>query len=143
VIVTMDVDAIAQLWIVRDYLPELLGQHAARFPSIDDVCELLPNARSEVLPVPRGCQDGFMAAFWARPEAYLDPAARAATSPWHDLPAPVVDRGLAQLRRDLDSGAWSRRYGSLLARDELDVGLRLIIADRSESRPRERRAVRA
>jgi hypothetical protein len=84
-----------------------------------------------------------MAAFWARPEAYLDPAARAATSPWHDLPAPVVNRGLAQLRRDLDSGAWSRRYGSLLARDELDVGLRLIIADRSESRPRERRAVRA
>jgi SAM-dependent methyltransferase len=130
VIVTMDVDAIAQLWVVRDYLPELLGQHAARFPSIDGLCELLPNAKSEVLPVPRECQDGFMAAFWARPEAYLDPAARVATSPWHDLPGPVVDRGLAQLREDLDSGDWSRRYGDLLALDERDVGLRLITADR-------------
>jgi hypothetical protein len=69
-----------------------------------------------------------MAAFWARPEAYLDPAARLATSPWHDLPAPVVDRGLAQLRQDLDSGDWRRRYSNLFMSDELDVGLRLITA---------------
>jgi hypothetical protein len=69
-----------------------------------------------------------MAAFWARPEAYLDPVARMATSPWHDLPEPVVDRALARLRDDLDSGDWQRRYGSLLALDELDVGLRLVVA---------------
>lgn len=129
VIVTMDVDAIAQLWIVQDYLPELLGQHAARFPTVERLCELLPNAKSEVLPVPRECEDGFMAAFWARPEAYLDPAARLATSPWHDLPEPVVDRALEPLRKDLDSGDWQRRYGSLLTLDELDVGLRLITAE--------------
>jgi hypothetical protein len=71
-----------------------------------------------------------MAAFWARPHAYLDPAARAATSPWHDLPAAVVDRALAQLQEDLDSGDWQRRHGHLLARTELDVGLRLITARR-------------
>jgi hypothetical protein len=41
-----------------------------------------------------------------------------------------VDRGLAQLREDLDSGDWSRRYGDVIARDELDVGLRLITAGR-------------
>jgi hypothetical protein len=40
VIVTMDVQQLAQLWIVRDYLPELLGQHMAKFPSIDDLCRL-------------------------------------------------------------------------------------------------------
>jgi SAM-dependent methyltransferase len=130
VIVTIDVDAIAQLWVVQDYLPELLGQHAARFPTVERLCELLPNAKPEVLPVPRECEDGFMAAFWARPEAYLDPAARLATSPWHDLPDPVVDRALVRLRDDLDSGDWQRRYGSLLTLDELDVGLRLITAVR-------------
>jgi ubiquinone/menaquinone biosynthesis C-methylase UbiE len=128
VIVTMDFDTVARQWIIRDYLPELLGHHAARFPRIDRLCELLPNAKSEILPVPRECQDGFMAAFWARPEMYLDPAARVATSPWHDLPAAVVDRALARLRRDLDNGDWHRRYGDLLACDELDVGLRLITA---------------
>jgi SAM-dependent methyltransferase len=130
VLVTMDVDALAELWIVRDYLPELLGEHAARFPSIDRLRDLLPNAEVEVLRVPRECEDGFMGAFWGRPHAYLDPAARAATSPWHDLPPAVVDRALSQLREHLDSGEWQRRYGDLLACDELDVGLRLITARR-------------
>jgi SAM-dependent methyltransferase len=130
VLVTMDVGALGELWIVRDYLPELLGQHAARFPTIDRLRDLLPNVEVEVLPIPRECEDGFMAAFWARPYAYLDPAARAATSPWHDLPAAVVDRALTQLRADLDSGAWQRRHGHSLARNELDVGLRLITARR-------------
>jgi SAM-dependent methyltransferase len=127
VIVTVDVQVIAQQWIVRDYLPELLGQHAG-FPAIDRLCELLGDARSEVLPVPRECEDGFMAAWWARPEAYLDPAIRAATSTWHDLPEPAVDRALTRLREDLDNGDWQRRYSSILAKDELDVGLRLITA---------------
>lgn len=130
VLVTMDIRALGELWIVHDYLPELLGQHAARFPTIAQLQNLLPNAQVEVLPVPRECEDGFMAAFWARPHAYLDPEARMATSPWHDLPAAVVDRALAQLRGHLDSGEWQSRYGHLLGCSELDVGLRLITASR-------------
>ncbi len=129
VIVTVDGSVIAQQWVVRDYLPELLDQHTG-FPAIDRLCELLPNARSEVLPVPRDCQDGFMAAWWARPEALLDPAIRAATSTWRDLPEPVVDRALTRLREDLDRGEWQRRYSVILAQEKLDVGLRLIIAGR-------------
>ena len=127
VLVTMDVGTLGELWIVRDYLPELLGQHA-RFPAIDRLRDLLPNAQVEVLPVPRECEDGLMAAFWARPLAYLDPTVRAATSPWHELPAAVVERALVQLREHLDSGEWQRRHGRLLARTELDVGLRLVTA---------------
>lgn len=125
-LVTMDNSL--DLWIVQDYLPELLGKHAARFPDIDHLRELLPHPEVRVLPVPRDCHDGFMAAFWARPDAYLDPATRAATSPWHDLPPAVVDRALAQLREDLDTGEWRRRYGDLMTRTELDVGLRLVTA---------------
>ena len=62
VIVTMDVATLARLWIIDDYLPELLGEHAARFPSIERLCQLLPNPRVEVLAVPRDCTDGFLAA---------------------------------------------------------------------------------
>ncbi len=79
VIVTMDPAALANLWIVGEYLPELMGFHAARFPSIDRLRELLPGADVDVLAVPHDCRDGFMAAFWARPRAYLEPATRAAT----------------------------------------------------------------
>lgn len=128
VLVTME-DSL-NLWIVHDYLPELLGQHAARFPTIDHLCELLPHPEVRVLRVPHDCQDGFMAAFWARPDAYLDPTTRAATSPWHDLAPTVVDRALTQLREDLDTGEWRRRYGDLLTHTELDVGMRLITATR-------------
>jgi SAM-dependent methyltransferase len=126
VIVTMDVATLARLWIIDDYLPELLGEHAARFPSINRLRELLPNSCVEVLAVPRDCTDGFLAALWARPHALLDPATRAATSPWYELPAATVEAALARLERDLQDGTWRERYGHLLEQAELDVGLRLI-----------------
>jgi SAM-dependent methyltransferase len=126
VIVTMDVQRLAQLWIVRDYLPELLGPHMAKFPSMEDLCSLLTDPEVEILPVPHDCTDGFMAALWARPEAYLDPATRAATSPWYDLPDDLADRALERLGADLRSGEWHQRYAGLLDLQELDVGLRLI-----------------
>jgi len=126
VIVIMDVPTLAQLWIIADYLPEFVGRHTARFPSIEWLCELLPNSTAEVLAVPRDCTDGFPAALWARPHALLDPATRAATSPWYDLPEATVQRALTRLRSDLEDGTWRQRYGYLLEQTELDVGLRLI-----------------
>src|SRR4051812_33190722 len=129
VILTMDVDQLARLWIVRDYFPEMVATHAAQFPPVARLLEVLPRASARVLPVPRDCRDGFMAALWARPEAYLDPAIRAATSPWYELPAGLVEERLRLLSADLDSGRWHRRYGPLLRHDELDVGLRLITSE--------------
>jgi SAM-dependent methyltransferase len=134
VLVTMDVEVLAQLWLFRDYLPETAADHAARFPSIRRLLGLLPNAATAVIPVPRDCADGFMAAFWGRPEAYLDPRIRVATSPWHLLAPETVDRALDRLERDLASGEWDRRHGDLRRRQELDVGLRLVVADLGERR---------
>ncbi len=129
VLATMDVGALGQLWIIRDYLPETLTAHAAGFPSTTRLQELLPRATIAVIPVPRHCTDGFMAAFWGRPEAYLDPGVRTATSPWHQLAPETATRALDQLRSDLASGQWDRRYGHLRHYPELDVGLRLISAE--------------
>ena len=84
--------------------------------------------RVEVLPVPHDCTDGFMAAYWRRPEAYLDPGVRAGISSLAQLGDAVLAPGLARLRADLDSGAWQRRYGDVLALDEFDGGYRLVIA---------------
>lgn len=53
---------------------------------------------------------------------------------WH-----VRERGLERLRADLEPGAWARRNADLLALDELDLGLRLLVAgevaDRRPSPP--------
>jgi hypothetical protein len=36
---------------------------------------------------------------------------------------------LENLRRDLGTGAWERRYADLLTLDEYDAGYRLVVAD--------------
>jgi SAM-dependent methyltransferase len=134
VLVTMDVDVLVELWLIRDYVPEMIDAHAARYPSIGWLLDALPGATVSSLPVPRDCTDGFMAAYWGRPEAYLDPAIRAGTSPWQRLSAHVVDRALDRLQADLRDGEWDRRYGRLRRRETLDVGLRLIRYEQPRSR---------
>jgi SAM-dependent methyltransferase len=126
VLVTMDPARLARFWLLRDYLPEALAAHAGLFPSIRDLCRLLPGAAVRGLPVPRDCTDGFMAAYWGRPEAYLDPEVRAASSPWHQAPPPAVARAIGRLRADLASGSWDRWYGHLRFLTQFDVGLRIV-----------------
>ena len=129
VVVTMDVSVLAEHWLIREYVPETLPAHAAGFPPITSLLGALPGSTASAMPVPRDCTDGFMAAFWGRPEAYLDPQIRRATSPWHQLPPAVVTRAVDTLRSDLENGEWNRRHGHLRRQPTLDVGLRLIRAE--------------
>ncbi|MEP6893814.1 MAG: hypothetical protein ABI927_08555 [Gaiellaceae bacterium] len=69
------------------------------------------------------------ATLWARPEGYLDPRVRAATSVWHQIPQTATARALAQLSSDLSTGKWDERYGHLRTTPEWDVGRRLIRAE--------------
>lgn len=80
------------------------------------------------VPVPADCTDGFGAAYWRRPEAYLDPAVHAGQSWLAQLPADDLAAGTARLRADLDSGAWAERHADLLELDEYDTGYRLAVA---------------
>ena len=77
---------------------------------------------------PHDCTDGFLQAYWRRPEAYLDSSIRAGISALVLLDQAVVTRGVARLRSDLDSGVWDERFGHLRKADVLDVGYRLVIA---------------
>ncbi len=85
----------------------------------------------DVVPVlvPRDCLDGFGAAYWARPEAYLHPDVQAGMSWLAQLPPDVLARGTARLAADLESGEWHRRFGHLLDLDTYDAGYRLLIAE--------------
>jgi SAM-dependent methyltransferase len=129
VLLTLDLDVTAEMWLCRDYLPEIVEHDRKTFPSITHLQGVLPGPRVEVVPVPADCTDGFCIALWSRPEAHLDPGVRVASSIWHLLSPPVVDSGLNRLRQDLESGEWDRRHGQLRARTALDVGLRLVTAE--------------
>ena len=82
------------------------------------------------LPIPGDCVDGFLGAFWQRPDAYLDQGVREGISSFGRLSS--VEGQLARLRRDLVSGQWERQYGALRGRESLDIGYRLVVTDRSK-----------
>lgn len=128
-LLTLDLDVTAQVWLCRDYLPEIVEHDRKAFPTIAHLQTVLPNVQIETVPVPTDCTDGFFVALWSRPEAHLDPNVRHASSTWHRLPPAVIENSLDRLRHDLDSGEWDRRYGHLRTLDTLDVGLRLVKAE--------------
>jgi hypothetical protein len=78
--------------------------------------------------IPHDFTDGFQAAFWRRPEMYLNPSIRSASSTFACLPSEVVEPGIQRLRRDLESGEWHRKYGDLMDKESVDYGHRLIVA---------------
>lgn len=121
--------AVERLWIVRDYLPEIGALDLGRFPPVGDIAAWLGGAALEVVPCPNDCADGFLGAYWGRPEAYLDPVVQAANSALPALDPQIVARGMGRLAGDLSSGAWDRRHGWLRRRREHDIGLRLIVAE--------------
>lgn len=116
----------ARFWLARDYLPELADVWA-ELPSVQEVAAAAgPDAETHVLPVPWDCVDGFLPAYWRRPEAYLDADVRQTMSGLQLLDPEVLSRGIAALRRDLEDGTWRTRNKELLDQDSLDVGWRLI-----------------
>jgi SAM-dependent methyltransferase len=130
VLLTVDVDVEADMWLLRDYLPEIVERDRREFPAIARiVAELQAPTRVIPVPVPADCHDGFLLAFWNRPEAVLDPGARAATSGFARTDRTRETEAVTRLERDLATGAWDARHGHLRGLAELDLGLRLVVAE--------------
>lgn len=125
---TWDPHHVPELWLVEEYLPEIRRLEHGRFTSLSTVAEALGAHTVLPFPVPHDFTDGFQIAYWRRPEAYLDPVVRRASSTFAQLPPSVVEPAIARLRRDLASGAWHRRHADLLNRDCVDYGYRLLVA---------------
>lgn len=115
-----------RFWLGPEYFAHLLDDEGDPFPSLAEQAAAL-DAEVEVVPIPADCRDGFMSAFWRRPEAYLDPAVRAGISSLAKCSDEELAEGLARLRADIESGAWARRHADLLRLDEVDLGYRLLI----------------
>jgi SAM-dependent methyltransferase len=116
----------AGMWLTQDYFPEIVEQGKAIFPPVEFCREALGKTSITTIPIPHDCTDGFLQAYWRRPEAYFDPGVRGAISSFAQVQN--VELGLSRLRRDLDDGTWHKRYGHLLAEKELDLGYRLVVS---------------
>jgi SAM-dependent methyltransferase len=125
IVLTWDPSA-ASFWLVDDYFPEILSLDRQIFPSMDAIASALGPLAVSPIPIPGDCVDGFLGAYWQRPHAYLDAAGRGAISSFSRVPN--VEDGVKRLERDLDSGAWHRVHETLLAKETLDLGYRLVVA---------------
>jgi SAM-dependent methyltransferase len=114
-----------RFWFVRDYLPES-AEREADLAALSTVVAAWPEAVVSAVAVPWDCTDGFYAAYWRRPRAYLSPVVRASISAFALLDPALVNRAVNALRADLDSGRWASRYADLLGRADLDAGYRLV-----------------
>jgi SAM-dependent methyltransferase len=128
VVMTWEADRFADFWLVKDYLPES-GELDYSFIDAAGIRALLGPCRTVGVPVPADCTDGFFAAYWRRPEAYLAEDVRAAISNLALLDPGAIERMVSGLSKDLASGEWQRRHADLLEMTSYDAGYRLLIAE--------------
>jgi hypothetical protein len=84
--------------------------------------------RAEAVLIPWDCADGFLEAYWRRPEAYLEEYVRRACSVWTRVGPEAEQRAVRSLRDDLASGRWAERNRELANLDAAELGLRLLVA---------------
>jgi SAM-dependent methyltransferase len=125
-IVLLTYDPSHRPWLTR-YLPELATLDEAQMPPMSGYQRWLGAVSVAPLRVPHDCSDGFLHAYWRRPEAYLDARIRSGSSSFWVIGN--LEAGLQKLRQDLETGEWERRHGDLLTLDTYDAGYRLVIAD--------------
>jgi SAM-dependent methyltransferase len=122
-----------RFWLTRDYLPGFVDLIPERYRQAGywegELRRLWGKVEMLPVPIPHDCRDGFYQSYWRRPDAYLDRRVRGGISVFHRLPAAEVAGAVERLGRDLESGAWEERCGELRRQPELDVGLRLAVAE--------------
>lgn len=113
-----------------EYFPEALALPSETNPPDEQLLrEHLDVQEVHEVLVPHDCLDGFGAAYWARPKAYLNRDIQDGMSWLALLPDDVRERGTRQLEADLASGEWDRRHGHLRKQAAFDAGYRIAIAE--------------
>ena len=125
-VVILTFDAYFEGFWLTDYFPALVELDKGQMPPMNDYAQWLGPVEIKPVPIPADCTDGFLCAYWQRPEAYLDEKVRAAISAFWKIGD--LSDGLARLGSDISSGAWEAQYGHLRSEEALDCGYRLVVA---------------
>ena len=125
VAVTWDPQA-EPFWLTRDYFPKIHEIDLEIFPSLAEIEQHFDDVKMSTLEIPDDCQDGFLAAYWKRPRAYLSSEVRQSISGFAKIGD--LTSGLEKLEQDLESGAWTERNKDILGSTSLDAGYRLVTA---------------
>ncbi|MFE6994757.1 class I SAM-dependent methyltransferase [Microbacterium sp. NPDC057659] len=128
VVLTCDPDLLDRSWL-GEYAPGVIETERRRYPAMDRLRDGLGGDVSvQPVPIPWDCTDGFNEAYYGRPEALLEPAARAACSAWSFLSPAQDEEYTSALRTAIASGAWDRRHGALRSQPVFEGSLVLVRA---------------
>jgi len=129
VVLTCDPQLLDRFWLA-DYALEVIATEARRYPPLSVLADALGGrATSIIVPIPLDCTDGFNEAYYGRPESLLDPQARLSCSAWSFVDPRVHERFVADLTRDLETGAWDDRYRAPRQQPTFDGSLVLTISE--------------
>lgn len=113
-------------WLTNEYFPDIIDIDRSIFPDINMFHHVLGRITIHPVMIPHDCTDGFLGAYWRRPEAYLNSKIRRSISSFSKIEN--VESRIERLNKDLTSGEWHRKYGYLMEKESLDLGYRLVIA---------------
>ena len=128
-IFTYDPRLAEDFWL-SDYIPEIFEDGYSLFPPLAEVADLFGRAgmisKTTVFNLPHDLQDLFLASGWRRPEIYLDPEVRSCMSALALAKPQMIESRIECLRKDITSGDWDKRYGSIRRKRQFDAGYRLL-----------------
>ena len=113
-------------WLTKDYFSEIYETDKLIFPPLDELHRHFDEVKVSPLLIPHDCEDGFLAAYWQRPEAYLKEEVRNSISTFSKIKD--LDIGLDRLRKDIETGEWLKKNPSISKLKMFDAGYVLINA---------------
>jgi len=126
VVLATDTARLAEFWLARDYVPELVAYEHAQVTATE-IASALGTDDIRIMWMADDFTDAVYPAFWRRPEAFLDPGLWQHSSALARLDPAIRQRAIDQLSADLAEGAWHARNADLLERTDFDGGFRLVV----------------
>ena len=115
----------------KNYFPEAYQKDFVSFPPIHEVADRIADEGPwkkmiRKFALPHDLTDKYMYSGWNKPEIYLDPGFRQNVSGLALAPKHLVQKGVENLRIDLETGKWDEQYGYLRKQPSFDAGFRFI-----------------
>jgi len=130
IVFTLDPREGEEPWF-KNYFPEVYQKDFNSFPPINEVADVIAEENQwektiRKFPLPHDLLDRNMYSGWNKPEIYLDPRFRQNVSGLALTSKSLVQKGVENLRTDLETGKWDEKYGHLRNRMFFDAGFRFI-----------------
>jgi len=129
VLFTFDPRHASKFWLAN-YFPSIWNSAYSAFPPVENIAKTFAcndwRYKIECFPLPSDLSDKFMAYGWKNPEVYLDDTIRNSMSGFALEDQLIVNNGIAQLKDDLETGSWDKKYGAIKEMNEIDLGYRLL-----------------